>query len=92
MARPQQPTEGLVKGQHDEPVLGHRPLTHQDHREWESQSKEEGKKGCQSLVRRKDAGQRETHTAPQCQPDLRVVGWPASECPSKSSPTPGSLS
>lgn len=79
MARPQQPTEGLVKGQHDEPVLGHRPLTHQDHREWESQSKEEGKKGCQSLVRRKDFwAERDTHctTAPSL--TCESGGWPAS--------------
>lgn len=26
MAHPQQPTEGLVKGEHDEAVLGRRPL------------------------------------------------------------------
>lgn len=38
-------------------------------------------------MRRKDAGQ--THTAPQHWPDLRGLGWPASECPSRSSPTPG---
>lgn len=31
----------------------------------------------------------DTHSAPQRQPDLRGVGWPASECPSRSSPTPG---
>lgn len=84
MACPWQPTEGLVKGEHDEPVLGHRP--------WGGPFQEEGKKGCQSLLRGKDAGQEQTHTTPQCRPDLRVVGWPASECPSKSSPTPGSLS
>lgn len=44
------------------------------------------------LVRRRALGRERLHTAPQRQPDLRVVGWPASECPSKSSPTPGSLS
>ena len=53
-------------------MLGHRPLTHQDHREWESQSKEEGKKGCQSLVRRKDAGQRHT---PHHSADLTCEWW-----------------
>lgn len=32
--------------------------------------------------------ERDTHCTTAPQPDLRVVGWPASECPSKSSPTP----
>lgn len=87
MAHPQQPTEGLVKGEHDEAVLGRRPLPSGPQGVGESVTggreeriSEPGEeKGCWA----------DTHSAPQRQPDLRGVGWPASECPSRSSPTPG---